>query len=321
MRINWLSILRGWVVILVIIFHSSPDKNASGELWNIFHSFNIIFSFRMALFFFISGFLLYYTKIQKNSSFVVILKERIPRIVYPYLFFTLVLVLLKFIFSAYVKRPVELTFSSILNIFLYPETHPWETYWFLNVILIFFLLYPVLKYSLKNKYLLVGTVFICLGLNLFFPKDIHLLDLSTVASYILFFYVGILFAKFQGQDYLKSHVAGLGLLVFFILSFFLDYHNLLRSFSGIGISIYFSLLCSEKIPNLFSSFRNYYYQIYLLGTFVQAGIFQLQIKFGNSHTHLITCFLSALSGIYIPVLISKIIQKLHWKPLLKVIGF
>ena len=307
--------------MLVIVYHSLSDENISEGLESIIHSFKIIFNFRMALFFFISGFLLYYTKIQKSSSFRVVLKERIPRIVYPYLFFTLAVFSLKLIFSTYVKRPVEPTFSSVLNVFLYPETNPWETFWFLNTILIFFLLYPFLKYSLKNKYTMLCTVFICLGLNLFFPKNVHLLDLSTVATYILFFYFGILFARFQWQDYLKSKVIGLGLFAVFILSLFYDYHNLMHSFSGIGISIYFALICSEKIPNLFSSFRNYYYQIYLTGTFFQAGIILIHTKFGNIHTHLVTCFLSALAGIYIPVLIGKVIQRLDWKPMLKVIGF
>ena len=155
MRINWLSILRGWMVILVIIFHSFSDINVSEELGKVTHHINSVFSFRMALFFFISGFLLYYTKIRKDSSFGVILKERIPRIVWPYLFFTLAVFSLKLIFSNYVQRPVTFTLSSIVNIFLYPETNPWVTYWFLNTILIFFLLYPFLKYSLKNKYSMV----------------------------------------------------------------------------------------------------------------------------------------------------------------------
>ena len=321
MRINWLSILRGWMVILVIINHSFILSKAPAELRNLIYQFNYIFNFRMVLFFFISGFLLYYTKIQKNSSFRGILKERIPRIVYPYAFFTLSIYFIKVIFSSYVRRPIEFSFSSLINTFLYPKTNHWLFFWFLNTILILFLLYPLFKYSLKNKYTLLGTVFICLGLNLFFPKNIYLLDLSKVAYNLLYFYFGILFAKFQWQDYLKYNAVGLGLLAIFILSLFLDYQNLIHSFTGIGISVYFAMLCSQKIPNLFSSFRDYYYQIYLLGIFLQVKISQIHTYQENFYTYLIICLLVTLSGIYITVLISKIIQRLHWKPLLKVIGY
>jgi len=324
MQINWLSILRGWLVILVIIYHGSSNVHiySSDILKDIFYQINIFFSFRMALFFFISGFLLYYTKIQKNSSFGVILKERIPRIIYPYLFFTIVLFSLKIIFSAHVKNPIEFSFSSFFNIFLYPKINfLWLWLWFLNAILILFLLYPILKYSLKNKYSLLCTMLICFGFNLFFPKNIHLLDLSTVAFYLLYFYSGILFSKFNLQNYFKNKITGLGFLIFFILSLFFDYNNLLHFYSGIGLSIYLSIYLSEKLPNLFSSFRNYYYQIYLIGPFFQLELLRLHFKIGNSNTYLIAFLLSALIGIYIPVLISKSLQKLKWPPLLKVMGF
>ncbi|GHT66452.1 hypothetical protein AGMMS50239_27930 [Bacteroidia bacterium] len=322
MQINWLSILRGWVVILVIINHISPNVDASGGAMGILHELNVVFKFRMPLFFFISGFLLYYTKIRKDSPFGNIIKERIPRIICPYLFFTLAVFCVKLILSSYVKRPVTFSFSSILNIFLYPDTNPWEIFWFLNVVLIFFLLYPILKYSLKNKYFLLFTGFTCLGLNLFYPTDIYLLDLSTVARYLIFFYFGILFSKYELQKYLKGKQIGLELFAIFILSLFFDYNNLLHSFSGICISVHFALVCSEKMPNLFSSFRNYYYQIYLLGTFFQAAVLQMHTKIGNSYILLLAyCFFSALSGIYAPVIIGKIIRKLQWKPLMKVVGF
>ena len=55
MRINWLSILRGWMVILVITFHSFSDTFVSEELGRVAYHIYRAFNFRMALFFFISG--------------------------------------------------------------------------------------------------------------------------------------------------------------------------------------------------------------------------------------------------------------------------
>ena len=325
MRINWLSILRGWVVILVIVFHNFYWQYSfyPVESKQVYHIFNAVFGFRMALFFFISGFLLYHTKIRKNSSFGEILKERIPRIIYPYLFFTLGLLAIKVIFKAYVRNPVDLSPSLLLNIFLYPRGHLlWPWLWFLNTLLIFFLLYPILKYTLNNKYSILCMIFFCLELILFFPKNIMIFDLSRAAPYLFFFYFGILFSKYQLQDYLKNKMIRWGVLIFFILSLFFDYKNLGHSISGIGVSIIFASYCSEKLPNLFSSFRDYYYQIYLIGSvFQHDAIWFFSKKVNNVYTFLLLYFFSIFLCIYLPVLISKIIQRLNWKPLLKVFGF
>ena len=325
MRINWLSILRGWVVILVIINHSffRPLTSLPTGSKQVYYIFNLAFGFRMALFFFISGFLLYYTKIRKNSSFGEILKTRIPRIVYPYFFFTIGLFSLKVILKNYVRNPIDSSLSHLLKNFLYPGVYStWPWLWFLNVLLIFFLLYPIFKYTLNNKYSILCTAIFCLGIKLFFPKDIMFLDLSRAASYLFFFYFGILFAKYQLQNYLKNKVTSWGLLVVFILSLFIGNKNLVYSISGIGVSVCFALYCSEKLPNLFSSFRDYYYQIYLLGQVFQSEIITFGFnKVNNVYTYWLFYFLSVFSCIYIPVLLSKIIQKLNWKPLLKVLGF
>ena len=325
MRINWLSILRGWVVILVIINHSffRPLTSLPTGSKQVYYIFNLAFGFRMALFFFISGFLLYYTKIRKNSSFVEILKERIPRIVYPYFFFTIGLFSLKVILKNYVRNPIDSSLSHLLKNFLYPGVYStWPWLWFLNVLLIFFLLYPIFKYTLNNKYFILCTAIFCLGIKLFFPKDIMFLDLSRAASYLFFFYFGILFSKYQLQDYLKNKMIRWGVLIFFILSLFFDYKNLGHSISGIGVSIIFALYCSEKLPNLFSSFRDYYYQIYLIGSvFQHDAIWFFSKKVNNVYTFLLLYFFSIFLCIYLPVLISKIIQRLNWKPLLKVFGF
>jgi hypothetical protein len=208
-----------------------------------------------------------------------------------------------------------------LNVFLYPENNPWLIYWFLNAILIYFLIYPVLKYSLKNTYISISTVLVCLGLNLFFPKNVVLLDLSTVANYLIYFYSGILFSKYALQNRINSKQIGLLLFILFVASIFWDYNKIVHSFSGIFISVYLSLICAKKTPKLFSSFRNYYYQIYLLGTFFQAAIIELYLKVENEKILVLCCFCSILCGLYVPVCIGKVVKMLNYKPIMKILGF
>jgi hypothetical protein len=160
-----------------------------------------------------------------------------------------------------------------------------------------------------------------LGLNLFFPKNITFLDLSTVVSDLVYFYSGILFSKYSLQNHIQRKSVGLLLFTIFIASVFWDYNKLFHSFSGIVISVYLSLLCAKKVPNLFFSFRNYYYQIYLLGTFFQAGVTELYLKVENEKILVIFCLFSILCGLYVPVGIGKAVKRLGFKPFIKVLGF
>ena len=92
------------------------------------------------------------------------------------------------------------------------------------------------------------------------------------------------------------------------------------------ILIYFSLwglagTVDRKVSDtLFGSFRNYTYQIFLLGIFIQIGIKLLYDKLGMQGTYPYFYVLCVLSGIYIPVLISKVIQRVGNKYLNLLIG-
>ena len=333
-QITWIAILRGMAVLLVIITHSTLSSADNGIIGNFFIVFDKVFAFRMPLFFFIAGFLLFYTKIRKNSNFQSILKERIPRILYPYVFLISALFCVKLILNAYIKNPIDTSITGFFTYFIYPQTI-WVTLWFLGVILIYFLLYPVLKISLKNTFGIVFTLLSAFCMSLFFPEGIEVLNLSAVFRYLVYFYVGILFAKFDVVSFLEKHTnlflcAALPLFIVanllvisetFNISDKLNMFKIIKSFSGIILSIYFALFCSRKIPTLFSSFRQYYYQIYLFGTFFQAAIWELYLRSSNQAVLILLSVVNVLAAIYLTVFMSKLIEKINWKPLLRVTGF
>lgn len=80
----------------------------------------------------------------------------------------------------------------------------------------------------------------------------------------------------------------------------------------------FDASCHEYA--IFGSFRNYTYQIFLLGIFIQIGIKIIYDKLGIQGTYPYFYILCVLSGIYIPVLISKVIQRIGNKYLNMLIG-
>lgn len=317
----WLTILRGWAVLLVIMMHSTfvYEDNVVGEVASVFIR---IFSFRMPLFFFISGYLLYYTKLKKSSSYLSTLKDRLPRIGYPYFFITLICVFIKIILNNYVQRPIELSPGNFLAYFLYPQQNPYYVLWFLNVILIFFLCYPLFQLALKNRY---TRIFFWVGfavIHFIMPEDILWLDLSRVGHYLIYFYSGVLFSFYQPQPYGTSRWIPATLLPVFILLSLYDAPGILHALCGIALSVWFSIALSRSHPDLFSSFRYYYYQIYLFGGLFQGAfiIFNQQIMSSALSVILLCGIASLLVGLYLPIYLTQCILWFNWPPLRKIAG-
>ena len=84
---------------------------------------------------------------------------------------------------------------------------------------------------------------------------------------------------------------------------------LLLAFTGITISIAVALLFDRYIPKIFSLFRNYTYQIYLMGIFIQILV-KMLYKRDIFPSYFWGYALCILCGLYIPVLIAYIARKL-----------
>ena len=182
--------------------------------------------------------------------------------------------------------------------------------------------YPLLKYMITGHFkitvLIIGSVI----LNLFFPPDIFLLCLSNVAYMFLFFCLGILFCKFDIQRFL-SHSGSLllSLLLFIALNLIPDCPILLLNLTGIIFSVSSCLNLTPIVSGLFSSFRDYTFQIFLLGIFPQIAIRILYSKIPqNELSYWSLYIISILLGIYLPVFIAKIVEKIPNKLIRRCFG-
>ena len=187
--------------------------------------------------------------------------------------------------------------------------------------------------ALYPLYLLVlrmgKRVVIFLGIILFalYPFDFrqytttNWCQLFTLNKYLPFFFTGIVPFKYSLWKYLDNKVA---LLVCFVLYwgiYFAVPHNnytlLLMSISGIMFMISLCLFLSHPFPKLFSSFRNYIFQIYLFGIAFQAFVELILWRALGCPDSLVYLFyvLNILAGVYLPVLMSKIIEKIPYRPI------
>lgn len=204
-KITWLQILQGWSMLLVVIGHvtltgifENPQTPVSATIERV------IYSFHMPLFMFISGFLFYFTKISRDLAYKEVVFDKLKRLGIPYLFFTFFTFAVKFIFSPFMKRPVELSLRQFTDSFLYPGSNPLSEMWFVATLFIIMLSYPLLKYMITGHFKIAVLIIGSVVLNLFFPPDIFLLCLSNVAYMFLFFLLRHTFLQIRYTTFFES---------------------------------------------------------------------------------------------------------------------
>jgi hypothetical protein len=129
----------------------------------------------------------------------------------------------------------------------------------------------------------------------------------------------MLLAKKEFLDYLYKNYKVLTLCVGLLL-FILGYNSItfIATIGGIVTSIGLSFLLDTYLPSIFNSFRLYTYQIFLMGIFAQ-----ILVKIFYSHItipYIVGYILCVLAGLYIPVIISKKLERIDCGILLCCVG-
>lgn len=216
------------------------------------------------------------------------------------------------------SRQAGLSVSEIVNSYIYPYDNPFRELWFIITLFVFFLLTPMWRWILKRQWT-IWAALACLIILHFIHPTTTLLCIDRVCSHAIWFYLGLLISK---QDYVDkfmvkqpwiTFIAGVGL---YILGLYTD--RFIVTLGGIAFSFGLTLIADKFIPKLFCGFRNYTYQIFLMGIFAQ-----MFIKILYKHIpmpYLLAYLICIAAGLYVPVLISKLIEKINWKPLSLCVG-
>ena len=315
-RIEWLAVLRGLNILLVVMFHIQLVDMSTGTN----HSFcsAVAFPFnpiRMPLFIFISGGLLFLSRIRKKIEIKVLYKDKFQRIMIPFFFFVIANYVLKVVFNEFAKTPTELSWSHFLQSFVYYRGYPSQTLWFLAVLMMFMLMYPLFRYLCDNKYRMACFFLFCSAIyfidsNLDSPYNVfYVLDIQ---HYLVYFFFGILFIRYELYNYIKSIGALLILILLYVVSYYYSI-SLLTSIVGIMMMCSLCLKIAQYLPNLFSSFREYIFQIYLMSLPFQAFVELILWKnlFYNEQLFYLFYAINLLAGLFIPVLIAKLVERCH----------
>lgn len=334
-KIVWLKILQGWAMLWVVIGHAGP-ANTPEESPNWAHLlWNFAYSFHMPLFVMISGFLFYLTRISnKKWTYWSMMREKLIRFGIPFIVFTIFTMVIKSVFSSEVERPTTVSLSEFINAILYPYNGPMREFWFIGVIMWMFVLFPVWKITLKYYSLMVLTSVVLVAFYFVVPIN-HFLALYSVGKSASFFWWGLLVAKLY-DGYMSGKIkwrkrffnntfskrgGQISILVIsivlYLLSVYCDY-SYLQAVFGIILSLALCLLLYGMRSESFNSFRDYTYQIYLMGILAQEIVKLITYKFGLPYG--VMYIISIIAGLYVPVLISWLVNEINIKPLKLCIG-
>lgn len=319
-QINWLSILRGLTIVLVLTYHVRLLNASTGECYQWILEIGEIFKpFRMPTFVMISGALLYYTRINKSWSTRALYKDKIIRVGLPFIFCTCIGNLMQLIFNGYVKTPKEVTLSSFFLSFIEYNNTPWPHRWYLMVLLIMMTLYPIYQFILRYKGAIIIALIVLFSLEPFNFYDLvetNWLYFFAINKYLPFFFLGIVMFKYKWYEQLdRSYLVIVLWGVYIVLCNINMPWQLMTSLIGMMAMISTAMFADRKLPKICSSFRQYIFQIYLFGIVFQSFVELIVWRWLGCPDNFVIPFwcLNMLAGIYMPVFLSKFVEKISYR--------
>lgn len=276
--------------------------------------FEFAYSFHMPLFIFISGYLFYMTRLSLNARYSKVLIDKARRLLIPGFAFSILALILKLAFPAEMDRQITLDFHSLVHIFLFPYDNPFRELWFIVTLMWMFILTPLWRISLKNGWSMALTGIVLVVLY-FTELSFEVLCIGRLINYAVWFYLGILFCRYNLIEGLYTKYKFLSLLlgiILYIVGMRVD--SSIVTLGGIFFSISLALILDVYAPVALSSFREYTYQIFLMGIFAQ--IFVKIVYHYIAVPRIVAYVLCIIAGLYVPVIVSKLLKTVGNKFLL-----
>ena len=310
-KIDWLAVLQGFSMLLVVIGHVSLTnlpRDPSTPIATRIET--VIYTFHMPLFIFISGWLFYYTCIGRNKSYKDMFISKFKRLLIPFFAFTIVTMLLKMALPQLMHRVVDM--EEIINTFVFFRSNPLGEMWFIIVLFELMLLYPLYKLIVKNVVLAVIGLGCAFLIGVITP-EISYYNIGRVAYMLPFFVAGIICCRYELHKIIGKTWFFLMITAFFvafnILGMLPKSMEIEVAMVGTLFAMSLCLIVARFIPNMFKSYRNYTFQIFLMGIFFQMAIRWIYVKMGIEMLFVPLWLLSVVIGVYVPTFIAKLINR------------
>ncbi|KAA6436759.1 acyltransferase family protein [Dyadobacter flavalbus] len=258
-RIVWIDFFKGFGALLVVFGHSNLPENLAWWIW----------SFHMPMFFFISGYLF---NGDKTIDLNRVLKRRVETLLIPYLFFSILFIIILPVLNNTSKIPHEIgSYREVIKI-----VHDgWKglALWFIPVLFFTEIIFAVLIKYLGTRHILVFLIIslLCLLGYYFSIGRIHFPYKAEVIPTAIVFYALGFYGKHHVRSFLKyamqsdrQFITLLALLSVNILFCYLNSGRLDMCFNRMNNIIFTYLSAVSGI--FFSIILSYYLTFYLKDT-------------------------------------------------------
>ena len=307
--IAYLQIIGIVFVVIGHSFHEYPD----GEMGHSMLLYRMMYSFRMPLFMFVSGFLMVFTTESNNRHprWKEFASTKVKRLLVPFVVLSLVTFVPRALFSDMADDHVELSFRSLAESLILSKKQTIPYLWFLqSSFTLLTVIYAVLTFVRNHRlnrgltYLLLIVAFTVMQ---FIPLSFgHIFSLADTFRLGIFFVLGASYAHTHNSidrllPWTSALFAGL-VAAAWAISFFVTEHTdfmPLCSLLGIMMCISAAKLLEKHEIGILDHLIGANYIIFLLSWFCNVACQQVLHHFTDLPWWVYTT-LSIFSGIYVP---------------------
>ncbi len=323
-RLLWVDTAKGIGIVLVVLGHVLVGLNGAGLINNkqmYVLAFDIIYSFHMPLFFFLSGlfFLHSYTK----RGALPLIGNKMATIVYPFVIWSAIQIIIEATLANYTNN--DENFGHLLTMLLYPKSQ----FWFLQALFLMFVSYAFLFSIFKHRAIWITTL---LSLCLFIFQDsllMHMAITDNVIRNIIYFNAGIVTA-YSVKSFRSSTVTVILSIVFFIALVYSEfiwahiqlsqsslYFVLVAAFSGIGMVLAISIHQYRLVERSMKRFGKYSMEIYIMHILFASGVRIALQKFFGIQEFWLHLMSGMAAGLFLPLMSLYLINKFHMQFLIQ----
>ncbi len=325
-KVDQFVYLSTFAIFMILYLHSFPRMDFGRDTfeWFFVRLHELVDSFPIYIFFFISGFLFLHTNpAGKAMGFAGFAYKKFKRLLIPYFVLSMIAFPVKAVLSMHAMRPVEFSVGALAEAMLVPSRNTIFFFWFLPTLFCVFLAAPLFRKAVFHKFGMVFIALLTAGLvlmNLYNPvRDALFFNIGGACKVAVYFWFGCLFCRYKDK-YDAFHRRWHTLIV---AALFAGGHYCGIGESGVRLVV--SALCiilfydlaviyKEESLRFFRRVDGYSYQIFLLSWFFQVFVRivldqMLKIDFMFVFPALY------VSGLVFPILTAKLVER-H-APLLK----
>lgn len=327
-RLHWVDYLKGIAIILVVYRHSLLGIERSGAYvpQYLVNANMIFYSFRMPLFFILSG--IFVSRSLAKKTVQQFIASKFETLIYPYFIWVFIQVSLQIILSGYTNSERSL----IDYTYIFYQSRNLDQFWYLPALFNATAVYVLIKRFVTQKW----WILLAIGMGFYFLSS-HLQQISMISDWMEFFIffalgdtISTFFFQERVQQFFKNYsTLLLALPVFVFVQIYYLNHPVIQDltyplsqlqFLAIALTGCFTMLAFSfrlQCWNVFSWLRVLGYHslfIYVMHVMVAALIRTILAHVFGLHNVPVTLVLCIIGGSVIPVIIYNlfILNNIGW---------